>query len=76
MTNEKLHQYIHEVLFLQEQADCKQEGITMETAYAAKSNTEILDFFLQVRFKSPLVVESTIKPQLTYNYHAGFSKQD
>ncbi|XP_077170526.1 unconventional myosin-XVI isoform X2 [Paroedura picta] len=47
MTNEKLHQYINEVLFLQEQADCKQEGIPMETAYAATSNTEILDFFLQ-----------------------------
>ncbi|XP_060087750.1 unconventional myosin-XVI isoform X2 [Heteronotia binoei] len=47
MTNEKLHQYTNEVLFLQEQADCKQEGIAMETAYAATSNTEILDFFLQ-----------------------------
>ncbi|XP_054826888.1 unconventional myosin-XVI [Eublepharis macularius] len=47
MTNEKLHQYIHEVLFLQEQADCKQEGVTMETAYAPTNNAEVLDFFLQ-----------------------------
>ena len=48
MTNEKMHQYINEVLFLQEQAECVQEGVTMETAYSFGNQTGVLDFFFQV----------------------------
>uniref|UniRef100_A0A4X1U5F9 Myosin motor domain-containing protein n=1 Tax=Sus scrofa TaxID=9823 RepID=A0A4X1U5F9_PIG len=47
MTNEKLHHYIHEVLFLQEQTDCVQEGVPMETAYSLGNQTGVLDFFFQ-----------------------------
>ncbi|XP_074185618.1 unconventional myosin-XVI isoform X2 [Rhinolophus sinicus] len=47
MTNEKMHQYINEVLFLQEQTECVQEGVTMETAYSPGNQTGVLDFFFQ-----------------------------
>ncbi|XP_006851600.1 PREDICTED: unconventional myosin-XVI-like [Chrysochloris asiatica] len=47
MTNEKIHHYINEVLFLQEQTDCVQEGVTMETAYSPGNETGVLDFFFQ-----------------------------
>uniref|UniRef100_K7FDW1 Myosin motor domain-containing protein n=1 Tax=Pelodiscus sinensis TaxID=13735 RepID=K7FDW1_PELSI len=47
MVNEKIHQYISEVLFLQEQAECVQEGVTMETTYSPGDHTEVLDFFFQ-----------------------------
>uniref|UniRef100_A0A8D0GKP1 Myosin XVI n=1 Tax=Sphenodon punctatus TaxID=8508 RepID=A0A8D0GKP1_SPHPU len=47
MTNEKIHQYINEVLFLQEQAECVQEEVTMETAYSPGNHTAALDFFFQ-----------------------------
>ncbi|XP_067419650.1 unconventional myosin-XVI, partial [Emydura macquarii macquarii] len=47
MINEKIHQYINEVLFLQEQAECVQEGVTMETTYSPGNHTEALDFFFQ-----------------------------
>ncbi|NXD09668.1 MYO16 protein, partial [Nothocercus nigrocapillus] len=47
MTNEKIHQYINEVLFLQEQAECVQEGVTMETVYSPGNHTAALDFFFQ-----------------------------
>lgn len=48
MTNEKMHHYINEVLFLQEQTECVQEGVTMETAYSPGNQTGVLDFFFQV----------------------------
>ncbi|EMP39476.1 Myosin-XVI [Chelonia mydas] len=47
MINEKIHQYINEVLFLQEEAECVQEGVTMETTYSPGNHTEALDFFFQ-----------------------------
>ncbi|XP_055965934.1 unconventional myosin-XVI [Sorex fumeus] len=47
VTNEKMHQYIREVLFLQEQTDCVQEGVAMETAYSPGNQTGVLDFFFQ-----------------------------
>ncbi|XP_030058339.1 unconventional myosin-XVI [Microcaecilia unicolor] len=47
MINEKLHQYINEVLFLQEQEECIQEGVTMETIYSPSNQTTVLDFFFQ-----------------------------
>ncbi|CAM4400283.1 unnamed protein product [Caretta caretta] len=47
MINEKIHQYINEVLFLQEEAECVQEGVTMETTYSPGNHTKALDFFFQ-----------------------------
>ncbi|KAM4863888.1 unconventional myosin-XVI [Urocitellus parryii] len=47
MTNEKIHHYINEVLFLQEQTECVQEGVTMETAYSPGNQAGVLDFFFQ-----------------------------
>ncbi|XP_024900772.1 unconventional myosin-XVI isoform X5 [Pteropus alecto] len=47
MTNEKMHHYINEVLFLHEQTECVQEGVTMETAYSPGNQTGVLDFFFQ-----------------------------
>ncbi|XP_005997066.2 unconventional myosin-XVI [Latimeria chalumnae] len=48
MTNEKVHQYIHEALFLQEQAESVQEGVTMETLQHCPGNQPaVLDFFFQ-----------------------------
>ncbi|KAG9492232.1 hypothetical protein GDO78_000641 [Eleutherodactylus coqui] len=47
LTNEKIHQYINEVLFLQEQAECEQEGVSMETMYCPGNHTTVLDFFFQ-----------------------------
>ncbi|XP_015821743.2 LOW QUALITY PROTEIN: unconventional myosin-XVI [Nothobranchius furzeri] len=46
MTNEQLRRYVSEVLFQQEQAECLQEGIAMETTYSPNSHT-VLDYFLQ-----------------------------
>lgn len=54
MTNEKIHQYINEVLFLQEQAECVQEGVAMETMYSPGNHTAVLDFFFQVVSRSIL----------------------
>ncbi|XP_053311241.1 unconventional myosin-XVI [Spea bombifrons] len=47
LTNEKIHQYINEVLFLQEQTECAQEGVSMETIYCPGNHTTVLDFFFQ-----------------------------
>ncbi|KAM7407255.1 hypothetical protein PAMA_003131 [Pampus argenteus] len=47
MTNERLRQYVSEVLFQQEQAECLQEGITMETPCSHGNQPAVLDFFLQ-----------------------------
>lgn len=54
MTNEKIHQYINEVLFLQEQTECVQEGVTIETVYSPGNHTAALDFFFQVVFRFTL----------------------
>uniref|UniRef100_A0A2K5DUK4 Myosin XVI n=1 Tax=Aotus nancymaae TaxID=37293 RepID=A0A2K5DUK4_AOTNA len=48
MTNEKMHHYINEVLFLHEQVECVQEGVTMETAYSPGNQNGVLDFFFQL----------------------------
>ncbi|XP_049450577.1 unconventional myosin-XVI isoform X3 [Epinephelus fuscoguttatus] len=47
MTNEQLRQYVSEVLFQQEQAECLQEGIAMETPCSPGNQPAVLDFFLQ-----------------------------
>ncbi|XP_069492667.1 unconventional myosin-XVI isoform X2 [Ambystoma mexicanum] len=47
MMNEKIHQYVHEVLFQQEQTECAQEGVAMEAAYSPWNQTTVLDFFFQ-----------------------------
>ncbi|CAD7681054.1 unnamed protein product [Nyctereutes procyonoides] len=47
MTNEKMHHYINEVLFLHEQTECVQEGVAMETAYSPGNQAGVLDFFFQ-----------------------------
>ncbi|XP_035030371.2 unconventional myosin-XVI isoform X1 [Hippoglossus stenolepis] len=47
MTNERLRQYVSEVLFQQEQAECLQEGIAMETPRYPSNQSAVLDFFLQ-----------------------------
>ncbi|XP_053295375.1 unconventional myosin-XVI [Pleuronectes platessa] len=47
MTNERLRQYVSEVLFQQEQAECLQEGIAMETPCSHSNQSAVLDFFLQ-----------------------------
>lgn len=48
ITNERLRQYVSEVLFQQEQAECLQEGIAMETLHSPCNQPAVLDFFLQV----------------------------
>ncbi|XP_058479130.1 unconventional myosin-XVI isoform X1 [Solea solea] len=47
MTNERLRQYVSEVLFQQEQTECLQEGIAMETPRSHSNQPTVLDFFLQ-----------------------------
>ncbi|KAM9319999.1 unconventional myosin-XVI [Gastrophryne carolinensis] len=47
LTNEKIHQYVNELLFLQEQTECAQEGVAIETIYYAGNHTTVLDFFFQ-----------------------------
>ncbi|RXM32729.1 Unconventional myosin-XVI [Acipenser ruthenus] len=47
MTNEKIHQYIMEVLFQQEKAECVQEGVAMETLHSPGNQSAVLDFFFQ-----------------------------
>uniref|UniRef100_A0A4X2LZA8 Unconventional myosin-XVI n=1 Tax=Vombatus ursinus TaxID=29139 RepID=A0A4X2LZA8_VOMUR len=69
MTNEKIHQYINEVLFLQEQTECVQEGVTMETTYSPSNQTAALDFFFQKPsgFLSLLDEESQVLGSLESN---------
>ncbi|KAB0343029.1 hypothetical protein FD754_019955, partial [Muntiacus muntjak] len=75
MTNEKMHHYINEVLFLQEQTECVQEGVTMETAYSLGNQTGVLDFFFQKPsgFLSLLDEESqmiwSVEPNLPKKLH-------
>ncbi|XP_008587250.1 PREDICTED: unconventional myosin-XVI, partial [Galeopterus variegatus] len=47
ITNEKMHHYINDLLFLHEQTECVQEGVTMETAYSPGNQAGVLDFFFQ-----------------------------
>lgn len=69
MTNERLRQYVSEVLFQQEQAECLQEGIAMETPRSPSNQPIILDFFLQVLWFGPVqsrlilhdVIEATVE---------------
>uniref|UniRef100_A0A7N4NU45 Myosin XVI n=1 Tax=Sarcophilus harrisii TaxID=9305 RepID=A0A7N4NU45_SARHA len=69
MTNEKIHQYINEVLFLQEQTECVQEGVTMETTYSPSIQMAALDFFFQKPsgFLSLLDEESQVLGSLESN---------
>lgn len=50
ITNERLRRYVSEVLFQQEQAECLQEGITMEIPRSPCNQPAVLDFFLQVLY--------------------------
>ncbi|KAF6724818.1 Unconventional myosin-XVI [Oryzias melastigma] len=47
MTNERLRQHVSEVLFQQEQAECIQEGISMEMPRSPGNHPAVVDFFLQ-----------------------------
>ncbi|XP_056145895.1 unconventional myosin-XVI [Lampris incognitus] len=47
MTNERLRQYVSEVLFQQEQQECLQEAVTMETLRSPSNQPAVLDFFFQ-----------------------------
>ncbi|KAJ8013191.1 hypothetical protein DPEC_G00050710 [Dallia pectoralis] len=47
MTNERVRQYVSEVLFQTEQAECLQEAVTMETLWSPGNQTAVLDFFLK-----------------------------
>ncbi|KAM4561355.1 unconventional myosin-XVI isoform 2-T3 [Fundulus diaphanus] len=47
MTNQRLRQYVTDVLFQQEQAECLQEGITTEIPLSSDRHMAVLDFFLQ-----------------------------
>eukprot|EP00062_Callorhinchus_milii_P008899 gi/632952105/ref/XP_007891667.1/ PREDICTED: unconventional myosin-XVI [Callorhinchus milii] len=47
MTNEKIHQYLNEVLFQLQQVECVQEGVTTETIYSPGNHQAVLDFFFQ-----------------------------
>ncbi|XP_032878103.1 unconventional myosin-XVI [Amblyraja radiata] len=47
ITNEKIHQYVHETLFQQQQMENIQEGTTLEQANFLDNQNAILDFFFQ-----------------------------
>ncbi|XP_078259021.1 unconventional myosin-XVI [Rhinoraja longicauda] len=47
ITNEKIHQYVHETLFQQQQMENVQEGIALETANFLVNQNAILNFFFQ-----------------------------
>ncbi|XP_072542195.1 unconventional myosin-XVI isoform X3 [Salminus brasiliensis] len=47
MLNERIQQYTTEVLFQQEQQECLQEGIAMETLRSPANQPAVLDFFYQ-----------------------------
>lgn len=49
MVNERIQQYTTELLFQQEQQECLQEGITMETVHSPACEPAIVDFFFQVQ---------------------------
>ncbi|XP_030642796.1 unconventional myosin-XVI [Chanos chanos] len=47
MVSEQIHQYTTEVLFQQEQQECVQEGIPVETLRSPGNHAALLDFFFQ-----------------------------
>ncbi|KAG7467471.1 hypothetical protein MATL_G00153880 [Megalops atlanticus] len=47
MTSERIHQFVTEVLFQQEQTECLQDGVTMETLHSPGNQSAVLDFFFQ-----------------------------
>uniref|UniRef100_A0A8C6TMX2 Myosin XVI n=1 Tax=Neogobius melanostomus TaxID=47308 RepID=A0A8C6TMX2_9GOBI len=47
MTNERLREYVSQVLFQQEHTECQQEGIATETPRCPGNQPVVLDFFLQ-----------------------------
>ncbi|KAJ8351494.1 hypothetical protein SKAU_G00229700 [Synaphobranchus kaupii] len=47
MTSERIHQYTMEVLFQQEQEECLNEGVAMETLHSPSNQSAVLDFFFQ-----------------------------
>ncbi|XP_051565407.1 unconventional myosin-XVI-like isoform X1 [Myxocyprinus asiaticus] len=47
MVNERIRQYTTEVLFQQEQQECLQEGVAMETLHSLGNQPAVLDFFFQ-----------------------------
>ncbi|XP_066542846.1 unconventional myosin-XVI isoform X1 [Hoplias malabaricus] len=47
MVNERIQQYTAEMLFQQEQQECLQEGVAMETLCSPANQPAVLDFFYQ-----------------------------
>ncbi|TRY88262.1 hypothetical protein DNTS_022641, partial [Danionella cerebrum] len=47
MLNERIRQFTAEVLFQQEQQECLQEGVAIETLCSLGNQTAVLDFFFQ-----------------------------
>ncbi|XP_034160516.2 unconventional myosin-XVI isoform X2 [Pangasianodon hypophthalmus] len=47
MVNERIQQYTTELLFQQEQQECLQEGVAMETVRSPASQPALVDFFYQ-----------------------------
>ncbi|KAL4656976.1 unconventional myosin-XVI isoform X1 [Arapaima gigas] len=47
MTNERIHWYVTDMLFHQEELECQQEGIVMETLRCPGNCSNVLDFFFQ-----------------------------
>uniref|UniRef100_A0A8C1UXT3 Myosin XVI n=1 Tax=Cyprinus carpio TaxID=7962 RepID=A0A8C1UXT3_CYPCA len=47
MVNERIRQFTADVLFQQEQQECLQEGVAMETLRSLGNQTAVLDFFFQ-----------------------------
>lgn len=52
MVNERIRQFTADVLFQQEQQECLQEGVAMETLRSLGNQTAVLDYFFQVRSRS------------------------
>lgn len=49
MVNERIQQYTTELLFQQEQQECLQEGVAMETVRSPACQPALVDFFYQVQ---------------------------
>lgn len=61
MTNERVRLHVSEVLFQQEQAECLQEAIAMETLWSPSNQPAVLDFFFLVIFFAPAVPPHAFK---------------
>ena len=61
MTNERVRLYVSEVLFHQEQAECLQEAIAMETLRSPSNQPAVLDFLFQVICFAPAVPHYPLK---------------